>query len=83
MMYEHGGKYQHFFSKTHVTHIIATNMPESKIKDLKRFVNPYEANDPFLYPLEILGSEVFSRGTEMEHWSVFFDMNFILVTDGK
>ena len=47
MMYEHGGKYQHFFSKTHVTHIIATNMPESKIKDLKRFVNPCQANFPF------------------------------------
>ena len=52
MMYEHGGKYQHFFSKTHVTHIIATNMPESKIKDLKRFVNPCQANFPFLIPSE-------------------------------
>uniref|UniRef100_A0A7M5WQM1 DNA repair protein REV1 n=2 Tax=Clytia hemisphaerica TaxID=252671 RepID=A0A7M5WQM1_9CNID len=35
-MGEHGGKYQHSFSKTYVTHVIATNLPDSKIKNLKR-----------------------------------------------
>ncbi|XP_057290303.1 DNA repair protein REV1-like [Hydractinia symbiolongicarpus] len=36
IMAEHGGSYIHFFSKTNVTHVIATNMPNSKIKNLKK-----------------------------------------------
>lgn len=40
---EHGGQYVHFFSKTNVTHVIATNLPDGKIKNLKwndRVVHP-------------------------------------------
>ena len=36
LMAENGGLYQHAFSKTNVTHIIAINLPDSKIKNLKR-----------------------------------------------
>nr|XP_047127953.1 DNA repair protein REV1 isoform X2 [Hydra vulgaris] len=40
---ENGGRYQHYFSKTHVTHVIATNLTSSKIKDLKK-------NDQVVHP---------------------------------
>ncbi|XP_065648104.1 uncharacterized protein LOC100208934 isoform X4 [Hydra vulgaris] len=40
---ENGGQYQHYFSKTHVTHVIATNLTSSKIKDLKK-------NDQVVHP---------------------------------
>lgn len=35
LMKKHGGGYQHYYSKSKCTHIIATNLPDSKIKDLK------------------------------------------------
>ncbi|XP_052102079.1 DNA repair protein REV1-like isoform X1 [Mytilus californianus] len=36
IMRQHGGKYEHYMMKTRVTHVIATNLPDSKIrKDFK------------------------------------------------
>ena len=35
IMADHGGRYQHYYSMRSCTHIIATNLPDSKIKDLK------------------------------------------------
>lgn len=32
---EHGGRYEQYLMKTRVTHIIATNLPDSKIRDLR------------------------------------------------
>ena len=46
---EHGGKYQHYFSKTYVTHIIATNLPDGKIRNLKN-------NDKAIHPNWIIDS---------------------------
>lgn len=37
LMKKHGGGYQHYYSRSKCTHIIATNLPDSKIKEL-RFV---------------------------------------------
>lgn len=35
-MRQHGGKYEHYMMKTRVSHVIATNLPDSKIrKDFK------------------------------------------------
>ncbi|WAR14731.1 REV1-like protein [Mya arenaria] len=31
----HGGRYEHYLYRTRVTHVIATNLPDSKVKDLK------------------------------------------------
>lgn len=31
----HGGNFQQYYSKSRVTHIIASNLPDVKIKDLK------------------------------------------------
>lgn len=31
----HGGGFQHYYSKSAVTHIVATNLPDSKIKTIK------------------------------------------------
>ena len=35
IMAEHGGRYQHYYSRRSCTHIIATNLPDSKVKELK------------------------------------------------
>ncbi|XP_013397890.1 DNA repair protein REV1 [Lingula anatina] len=35
LMMLHGGKYIHYLSKLSVTHVIASNLPDSKIRDLK------------------------------------------------
>ncbi|XP_065060995.1 DNA repair protein REV1-like [Rhopilema esculentum] len=35
IMAEHGGQYQHYYSRRKCTHTIATNLPNSKIKELK------------------------------------------------
>ncbi|CAH1782812.1 unnamed protein product [Owenia fusiformis] len=35
LMMLHGGKYCHFFSKTNCSHVIANNLPDSKVKDWK------------------------------------------------
>lgn len=34
-MGEYGGKYEHYYSKSTVSHIIATMLPDSKIQSLK------------------------------------------------
>lgn len=34
LVYQHGGRYQQYYSKRSVTHIIATNLPNSKIQEL-------------------------------------------------
>ena len=35
LVYQHGGRYQQYYSKRSVTHIIATNLPNSKIQELR------------------------------------------------
>eukprot|EP00794_Sanderia_malayensis_P015420 gene15420-16993_t len=35
IMAEHGGLFQHYYSKRICTHIIATNLPDSKIREIK------------------------------------------------
>ncbi|CAB4028229.1 DNA repair REV1-like isoform X1, partial [Paramuricea clavata] len=35
LMKTHGGGFQHYYSRSKCTHIIATNLPDSKIKELK------------------------------------------------
>ena len=35
LMKQYGGGYQHYYSKSKCTHIIATNLPDSKIKELR------------------------------------------------
>ncbi|XP_064611055.1 DNA repair protein REV1-like [Liolophura sinensis] len=35
LMNIHGGNYEHYLSKTRVTHVIATRLPNSKVKELK------------------------------------------------
>ena len=35
LLYLHGGRCQQYYTKRSVTHIIATNLPNSKISELK------------------------------------------------
>jgi DNA repair protein REV1 len=35
LMKLHGGQYAYFYSKSQVTHMIANNLPDTKIKDLR------------------------------------------------
>ena len=35
IMADHGGHYQHYYSMRSCTHIIATNLPDTKVKDLR------------------------------------------------
>ena len=37
-MKQYGGGYQHYYSRSKCTHIIATNLPDSKIKELRLVV---------------------------------------------
>ncbi|XP_052196015.1 DNA repair protein REV1 isoform X3 [Diospyros lotus] len=36
-MLKHGGRFENYFSRHHVTHIICSNLPDSKIKNLRSF----------------------------------------------
>jgi len=35
LVYLHGGRYQQYYTKRTVTHIIATNLPNSKIQEIR------------------------------------------------
>lgn len=35
LMMLHGGSYEHYLSRTKVTHVIATNLPNSKVKQIR------------------------------------------------
>ncbi|XP_024543050.1 DNA repair protein REV1 isoform X2 [Selaginella moellendorffii] len=37
LMLRHGGTFENYFSKTRVTHIICSNLPQSKIKEFRSF----------------------------------------------
>lgn len=37
-MLKHGGRFENYFSRRRVTHIICSNLPDSKIKNL-RFIS--------------------------------------------
>ncbi|EFJ32197.1 hypothetical protein SELMODRAFT_407478 [Selaginella moellendorffii] len=37
LMLRHGGNFENYFSKTRVTHIICSNLPQSKIKEFRSF----------------------------------------------
>lgn len=36
-MLKHGGRFENYFSRQHVTHIICSNLPNSKLKNLRSF----------------------------------------------
>jgi DNA repair protein REV1 len=36
-MLKHGGRFENYFSRRHVTHIICSNLPDSKVKNLRSF----------------------------------------------
>ncbi|KAH9655848.1 DNA repair protein REV1 [Citrus sinensis] len=36
-MLKYGGRFENYFSRSHVTHIICSNLPDSKIKNLRSF----------------------------------------------
>ncbi|GMH02833.1 hypothetical protein Nepgr_004672 [Nepenthes gracilis] len=36
-MLKHGGRFENYFSRHHVTHIVCSNLPNSKIKNLRSF----------------------------------------------
>ncbi|KAK1300739.1 DNA repair protein REV1 [Acorus calamus] len=36
-MLKHGGRFENYFSKSRVTHIICSNLPDSKVKNLRAF----------------------------------------------
>ncbi|CAG0902746.1 unnamed protein product [Darwinula stevensoni] len=42
IMMTHGGTYHHYYSRHHTTHIVATNLPDSKVRELKgeKIVHP-------------------------------------------
>lgn len=39
LVYLHGGRYQQYYTKRTVTHIIATNLPNSKIQEIRYIGN--------------------------------------------
>ena len=39
LVYLHGGRYQQYYTKRTVTHIIATNLPNSKIQEIRYIDN--------------------------------------------
>ena len=51
LMMIHGGNYEHYHSKTKVTHVIATNLPDSKVRELKgeKVVRPEWITDRYLF----------------------------------
>lgn len=42
-MLKHGGRFENYFSRRRVTHIICSNLPDSKIKNL-RFISLFFSN---------------------------------------
>jgi len=44
LVYLHGGRYQQYYTKRTVTHIIATNLPNSKIQEI-RYISYNYAKD--------------------------------------
>ncbi|XP_063940791.1 DNA repair protein REV1 isoform X3 [Daucus carota subsp. sativus] len=51
-MLKHGGRFENYFSRHRVTHIICSNLPDSKIKNLRSF----SAGLPVLKPTWVLDS---------------------------
>ncbi|KAF7144242.1 hypothetical protein RHSIM_Rhsim05G0088900 [Rhododendron simsii] len=51
-MLKHGGRYENYFSRHRVTHIICSNLPDSKIKNLRSF----SAGLPVVKPAWLLDS---------------------------
>jgi hypothetical protein len=40
-MLNYGGRYENYFSRHRVTHIICSNLPDSKVKNLRFILFPY------------------------------------------
>ena len=51
LMMLHGGNYEHYLYRTKVTHVIATNLPDSKVRELKglKVVKPEWITDRYVY----------------------------------
>lgn len=50
LMLQHGGMYHHYYSRSKVTHIIASNLPNSKIDKItdKKIVKPEWITDRYV-----------------------------------
>ncbi|XP_061354386.1 DNA repair protein REV1 isoform X1 [Gastrolobium bilobum] len=56
-MLKYGGRFQNYFSRRHVSHIICSNLPDSKVKNLRAF----SAGLPVVKPTWILDSVAANR----------------------
>ncbi|CAL0332106.1 unnamed protein product [Lupinus luteus] len=56
-MLKYGGRFENYFSRHHVTHIICTNLPHTKLKNLRAF----SAGLPVVKPTWILDSVAANR----------------------
>ncbi|KAG2375417.1 DNA repair protein [Vigna angularis] len=56
-MLKNGGRFENYFSRHHVTHIICSNLPDSKVKNLRAF----SAGLPVVKPTWILDSVAANR----------------------
>ncbi|KAG7977082.1 hypothetical protein I3843_05G013000 [Carya illinoinensis] len=56
-MLKHGGRFENYFSRRRVTHIICSNLPDSKLKNLRSF----SGGLPVVKPLWILDSVVANK----------------------
>lgn len=48
-MLKHGGRFENYFSRRRVTHIICSNLPDSKVKNLRSVVKPSSSVSYFLH----------------------------------
>ena len=57
LVYLHGGRYQQYYTKRTVTHIIATNLPNSKIQEIRYIGNQWKTLS--VRPIEINATKTF------------------------
>ncbi|RDX62552.1 DNA repair protein REV1, partial [Mucuna pruriens] len=79
-MLKYGGRFENYFSRNRVTHIICSNLPDSKVKNLRAF----SAGLPVVKPTWILDSVAANRllSCKFLHFS-FTCINFIFVEKKK
>lgn len=52
-MLKHGGHFENYFSRRRVTHIICSNLPDSKVKNLRSAVKQVQSVSYFVSLLKI------------------------------
>ncbi|GMY38593.1 DNA repair protein REV1 isoform X1 [Fagus crenata] len=89
-MLKHGGRFENYFSRRRVTHIICSNLPDSKIKNLRSFSRGL----PVVKPTWILDSVAANKllnwvpyqldqlSNNQPKLSAFFDLKRSLVSNG-